>query len=164
VQVARWGTPERTAGSVLHRHRTAARAAAPRVEAPVTWHVFAPASFEIDRDRLWLDEQTSIGIYGPTRCIIDAFWLRHQEGSEQATIALRRWLVRPSCRWRAHSPTPSRRCVRRWKSFCEQHRPHPYTGSPAREAIPRSSRPTASCRARTSSSPSVARASGSRCT
>jgi len=44
--------------------------------------VFAPASFEIDRDRLWLDEQTSIGIYGPTRCIIDAFWLRHQEGSD----------------------------------------------------------------------------------
>lgn len=67
----------------------------PHVQAPVTWHAFAAASFEIDRDQLRLDDQISIGIYGPTRCIIDAFRLRHQEGSDLAIIALRRWLPRP---------------------------------------------------------------------
>lgn len=53
-----------------------------RVAAPVTWHAFAPVTFDIDRDQLWLDDQTSI--YGPVRCILDAFRLRHQEGSELA--------------------------------------------------------------------------------
>lgn len=67
----------------------------PRVQAPVAWHVFAPATFEIDRVALRLDEQISIGIYGPVRCILDAFRLRHQEGSELATDALRRWLAHP---------------------------------------------------------------------
>ncbi len=34
----------------------------PHVQAPVTWHAFAAASFEIDRDQLRLDDQISIGI------------------------------------------------------------------------------------------------------
>jgi len=67
----------------------------PRVVAPVTWHAFAPATFQIDRAPLRLDDQISIGIYGPARCILDAFRLRHQEGSDLAVGALRRWLNRP---------------------------------------------------------------------
>lgn len=67
----------------------------PRVAAPVTWHAFAPVTFEIDRDHLRLDEQIGIGIYEPARCILNAFRLRHQEGSDLAIGALRRWLSRP---------------------------------------------------------------------
>jgi hypothetical protein len=36
-----------------------------------------------------------IGMYSPPRCIIDAFRLRHREGTELAQTALRRWLDRP---------------------------------------------------------------------
>ncbi|MGH3929554.1 MAG: type IV toxin-antitoxin system AbiEi family antitoxin domain-containing protein, partial [Pseudonocardiaceae bacterium] len=43
----------------------------PRVQAPVAWHVFAPTTFEIGRVALRLDDQIGIGIYGPTRCILD---------------------------------------------------------------------------------------------
>jgi predicted transcriptional regulator of viral defense system len=67
----------------------------PRVAAPVTWHAFAPVTFDIDRNQLRLDEQASISIYGPARCILDAFRLRHHEGGELAINALRRWLSRP---------------------------------------------------------------------
>lgn len=67
----------------------------PRVAVPVTWHAFVPGTFEIDRDQLRLDGQIGIGIYGPARCILDAFRLRHREGSELAIGALRRWLSRP---------------------------------------------------------------------
>lgn len=36
-----------------------------------------------------------MGIYSPERCIVDSFRLRHQEGSDVANEALRRWLRRP---------------------------------------------------------------------
>ena len=36
-----------------------------------------------------------IGLYDQERCIIDAFRLRHLEGTETAVEALRRWLRRP---------------------------------------------------------------------
>jgi predicted transcriptional regulator of viral defense system len=67
----------------------------PRTRAPVTWHMFAPETFDIGRGLLQIDEQTSIGFYSPERCIIDAFRLRHREGRELAYTALRRWLARP---------------------------------------------------------------------
>ena len=67
----------------------------PRTQAPVAWHTFSAATFSIGRDELRLDAQTSIGIYSPPRCIIDAFRLRHREGTELAQTALRRWLDRP---------------------------------------------------------------------
>jgi len=41
-----------------------------------------------------LTSQTTIGLYNPQRCIIDAFRLRHLEGPETAVEALRRWLRR----------------------------------------------------------------------
>ncbi|MET9022222.1 hypothetical protein ABZV93_19795 [Actinopolymorpha sp. NPDC004070] len=66
----------------------------PRIQAPVAWHAFAPDTFTIGRDELTLTAQTSIGLYSPERCIVDAFRLRHLEGPEVAVEALRRWLRR----------------------------------------------------------------------
>jgi predicted transcriptional regulator of viral defense system len=69
-----------------HRH--------PRTRAPVTWHAFAVDTFDIGREGLDLTDETSIGLYSPERCIVDAFRLRHREGPETAIEALRRWLRR----------------------------------------------------------------------
>ncbi|HEU5269188.1 MAG TPA: type IV toxin-antitoxin system AbiEi family antitoxin domain-containing protein [Jatrophihabitans sp.] len=69
-----------------HRH--------PRTQAPVTWHAFAPDTFDLGRDELPLTSEASIGLYSAERCIIDAFRLRHLEGPESAVEALRRWLRR----------------------------------------------------------------------
>ena len=66
----------------------------PRTQAPVTWHTFAAKMLTIGRDEVELTETVAIGLYGPERCIIDAFRLRHLEGSEVAVEALRRWLRR----------------------------------------------------------------------
>ena len=64
----------------------------PAVPAPVSWHAFDPKTFEIGRTTVPLDERTSIGLYDPSRSIIDAARLRHREGSELVYGALRRWL------------------------------------------------------------------------
>lgn len=66
----------------------------PRTQAPVIWHAFAADTFDLGRDELPLTSQTTIGLYNPPRCIIDAFRLRHLEGPETAVEALRRWLRR----------------------------------------------------------------------
>lgn len=66
----------------------------PQTQAPVTWHTFAPDTFDIGRDELDLSDRTTIGLYSPERCVIDAFRLRHLEGPETAVEALRRWLRR----------------------------------------------------------------------
>ena len=70
-----------------HRH--------PRTQAPVTWHTFAPDTFDIGRGDLTLTASMAIGLYDQERCIIDAFRLRHIEGTETAVEALRRWLRQP---------------------------------------------------------------------
>lgn len=70
-----------------HRH--------PQVQALVTWHSFAVDTFDLGRDELTLDGDLRIGLYQPERCIVDAFRLRHQEGSDIAVEALRRWLRQP---------------------------------------------------------------------
>lgn len=67
----------------------------PDVAAPVTWHLFDPATFDIGRETVPVDARTRIGVYDPQRCIIDAFRLRHHEGDDLAYVALRRWLRRP---------------------------------------------------------------------
>jgi predicted transcriptional regulator of viral defense system len=67
----------------------------PTVTAPVTWHAFQEDTFTLGRDTLTLEPGTTIGIYSPQRCIIDAFRLRHREGTDLATGALRRWLRGP---------------------------------------------------------------------
>lgn len=67
----------------------------PRTTAPASWHSFATDTFSIGRNHLALTPQNTIGIYNPERCLIDAFRLRHREGSDLAAEALRRWLRRP---------------------------------------------------------------------
>ena len=67
----------------------------PRTAAPASWHSFATDTFSIGRNQLNLTPQNTIGIYNPERCLIDAFRLRHREGSDLAAEALRRWLRRP---------------------------------------------------------------------
>ncbi|MCK2240589.1 MULTISPECIES: hypothetical protein [unclassified Crossiella] len=67
----------------------------PQVRAPVSWHLFAPGTFPIGRERLALDQIHGIGIYNAERCLLDAFRLRRWEGPELANEALRRWLRRP---------------------------------------------------------------------
>jgi hypothetical protein len=67
---------------------------APRTAAPVTWHRFDEATFRIDRDEFEVAPRYRLGVYGPTRSVVDTFRLRHLEGSDAAIEALRRWLRR----------------------------------------------------------------------
>jgi hypothetical protein len=67
----------------------------PTTSAPVTWHSFDPATFDLGRETLLLGDEQAIGIYTPERCIIDAFRLRHREGRELAIIATKTWLRQP---------------------------------------------------------------------
>jgi predicted transcriptional regulator of viral defense system len=71
---------------------------APRLAAPVAWHHFARETFSIGREPLPVGPSEQIGIYSAERCIIDAFRLRHREGSEIAVEALRAWLRRRGSR------------------------------------------------------------------
>lgn len=67
----------------------------PATIAPANWHMFDPTTFNVGRAELSLDGDTTIGLYGPERSIIDATRLRHREGTDLANTALKRWLVRP---------------------------------------------------------------------
>lgn len=64
----------------------------PETRAPVTWHHFARSTFELGRTELELDPTVRIGLYSASRSIVDAYRLRHLEGSEVGHEALRRWL------------------------------------------------------------------------
>jgi predicted transcriptional regulator of viral defense system len=64
----------------------------PVVSAPVQWHKFALATFEVGRTTIPLDDVYAIGLYDAPRTIIDAFRLRHAVGPDIANEALRRWL------------------------------------------------------------------------
>lgn len=66
----------------------------PRAALPVTWHHFSAETFQLGRESLPLGPDEEIGIYNAERCIVDAFRLRHQLGSELAVGALRAWLRR----------------------------------------------------------------------
>lgn len=65
---------------------------APASRALVSWHQFDPRTFDLGRTTLPLGTDASIGLYGPERCILDAYRTRHLEGPELANEALRRWL------------------------------------------------------------------------
>lgn len=67
----------------------------PATRAPVTWHSFSTATFDLGREPLELTRELTIGLYSPERSIIDAFRLRHREGSDLAIGALKRWLRLP---------------------------------------------------------------------
>jgi predicted transcriptional regulator of viral defense system len=64
----------------------------PKVSAPVRWHRFAPATFDLGRDTIALDGGYVIGLYSPERSIVDAYRLRHLEGDELGREALKAWL------------------------------------------------------------------------
>jgi predicted transcriptional regulator of viral defense system len=68
----------------------------PRTKAPVSWHRFGEATFSIDREQIHVAEGYRLGLYGATRSVIDMFRLRHIEGHDVATEALRRWIQEPS--------------------------------------------------------------------
>ena len=65
---------------------------APRTQARVSWHRFDDDTFDSGRQELPVVDHLTIGIYSPTRSIIDAYRLRHLYGTEQAADALKRWL------------------------------------------------------------------------
>lgn len=79
----------------------------PALAAPVRWHSFATATFDLDRvvvPAAGTGEAAGagrreggvvIGLYGPRRCIVDVFRLRHAVGSEVGVEALKRWLRLP---------------------------------------------------------------------
>ena len=66
----------------------------PVVESVVEWHRFSDETFALGRMPLAVADGVEMGIYSPERCVVDAFRLRHQEGSDVANEALRRWLRR----------------------------------------------------------------------
>jgi predicted transcriptional regulator of viral defense system len=65
----------------------------PRTAASVRWHRFDTSTFSIDRANVDVGAEREIGLFGPRRCIVDAFRLRHIYGTEQAVGALRSWLA-----------------------------------------------------------------------
>lgn len=61
----------------------------------VSWHSFDPATFQIGREQVDVGEGFTAAVYSAERTIVDSFRLMHQEGSEVAYEALRRWFHRP---------------------------------------------------------------------
>lgn len=68
----------------------------PVTAAPVRWHRFHAATFELGREELEIEPGLSIGLYSAARTLADLFRLRHQEGADLAHEALRNWLRAPT--------------------------------------------------------------------
>lgn len=68
----------------------------PVVVAPVRWHRFQEASFNLGRDVVEVESGLSIGRYSAERTLADVFRLMHREGSDLAHEALRNWLRAPT--------------------------------------------------------------------
>jgi len=66
----------------------------------VSWHSFDPKTFKIGRVHVEAGGGLTVAIYSAERTIVDCFRLMHQEGSDVAHGALRRWLRR-----RGNTPT-----------------------------------------------------------
>jgi len=66
----------------------------PEVHAPVQWHKYDPATFDVGRRTESLGRGLDIGIYDASRSIVDAFNPRMRIPREQAIEALRNWLRR----------------------------------------------------------------------
>jgi predicted transcriptional regulator of viral defense system len=64
----------------------------PVVSASVHWHRFDPATFDVGRIEIKLDDSYTLGMYDAPRSIIDAFRLPRAVGPEITNEALRRWL------------------------------------------------------------------------
>jgi predicted transcriptional regulator of viral defense system len=63
----------------------------PRIGAPIQWHSFDPATFDIGRSMIPIGD-AEIGLYDAQRTIIDTYRLRYALGADTAHEALRRWL------------------------------------------------------------------------
>lgn len=61
--------------------------------APISWHHFDAATFDIGRTEYALPGGRTIGLYSAERTIIDLFRLRHEWGSDLAIGSLKRWLL-----------------------------------------------------------------------
>jgi predicted transcriptional regulator of viral defense system len=64
----------------------------PQISAPVRWHTFDRATFELGRGEIAVDDAHTLGLYNAERTVVDAFRLRHEIGPDVANDALRRWL------------------------------------------------------------------------
>ncbi len=58
------------------------------------WHSFDAATFDVGRESFDVGGGVRVGVYSAERTIVDCFRLMHQEGSDVAHEALRRWLKR----------------------------------------------------------------------
>ncbi|HEY5248255.1 MAG TPA: type IV toxin-antitoxin system AbiEi family antitoxin domain-containing protein [Dermatophilaceae bacterium] len=65
----------------------------PRLSGVIRWHSFDPATFDIGRTTVPVDDTTTIGLYSAPRTIVDTYRLRNTAGSDVAHQALRRWLA-----------------------------------------------------------------------
>ncbi|GMA36845.1 hypothetical protein [Demequina litorisediminis] len=59
--------------------------------APIAWHRFDAATYDIGRGEYRLPGGLTIGLYSAERTIVDLFRLRHDWGSDLAIGALKRW-------------------------------------------------------------------------
>ena len=94
----------------------------PALKEPISWHKFAPETFDLGREVLPLVADISMKICTAElctaeRCLVDAFRLRRLEGPELVNEALRRWLTRRGSEparlleLAAHSPKAATRCA-----------------------------------------------------
>jgi hypothetical protein len=67
----------------------------PKLRAPHRLHFFDSATFDLGRETSDVGARQPLGIYSAERSLIDVIRLRHDQGSDQAWEALRRWLARP---------------------------------------------------------------------
>ena len=65
-----------------------------------TWHRFDTVTFDFGREFMDAGGGMRVALYSAERTIVDCFRLMHQEGSDVAHLALRRWLSR-----RGNSPS-----------------------------------------------------------
>lgn len=70
----------------------------PTTFGPVSWHAFAPATFDLGRESFSVDNDLRLGLYSAERTLVDTFRLRHVVGSDEAYEAIRRWSGRRSSR------------------------------------------------------------------
>ena len=68
----------------------------PRIDYPATdVHVFAAATFDLERREETTETGERLWIYSPERAVVDAMRLAHQIGRDTALHALNRYLRRP---------------------------------------------------------------------
>ena len=64
----------------------------PQLSGVIRWHSFDPATFDMGRTTVPVDDTTTIGLYSAPRTIVDTYRLRNTACSDVANEALRRWL------------------------------------------------------------------------